>query len=303
MVQGTQAFTARLWIWTITPGGNNRPPDEYRIQLTGGSKDTKLVQIEPESGGKTLLMGWWPDAEVFGAWDYNAHKEPLGSSPSCQVKEGTLRKAAVDSMAFQYRDDPGEYVIAFRPKMLGIYLSQMESLHKAGAAGQDVALLERAVADPDTVTDAEIDAEADQERRRIIVNVRRAVRAYRFGARVMETYGHACVFCGMQLRLLDAAHILPVAHPGGVDKTSNGIAVCTLHHRAYDNGLITFDHKGKILVNEHEIAALKDAGMAGGLKEFKRTLLPQILLASNPADRPTVATIRAANKHRGWGAI
>lgn len=298
ITQGQEGFTARLYIWTVTHGGNTRSDEEFRIQLTRVPN-----YLEAEPGGKTLLMGWWPEAEVFAAWDHNAHNGALGNSPSCQVALGTLRKASVDGMAFQYRDDPGEYVVAFRPEMMGVYLGQTEALHRAGVLGQGAILLERAAADPDSVTDSQIDEDSDAERRRVMVSVRRAARAYRFSARVMEAYGHRCAFCGVQLHLLDAAHILPVAHQSSVDKTSNGIAVCTLHHRAYDNTLITFDQRGRVHVNATQIAELKKAGLSGGLKYFKAGLFTEVLLPANAADRPTAANIKAANKHRGWKKV
>ena len=37
----------RVYIWNLTPGGKNRPLDEWRIQVTGVS------HFEPETEGKT----------------------------------------------------------------------------------------------------------------------------------------------------------------------------------------------------------------------------------------------------------
>ena len=194
----------------------------------------------------------------------------------------------------------GEIVIAFRPEFVGAYVAQMEDLHRIGISDQESALLGRIAADPDAVTDEEIDQEADPSHRRTMVNVRRTARGYRFSTRVLEAYKHRCAFCGVQLRLLDAAHILPVAHPGSVDETENGVAVCTLHHRAYDNGLIAFDHNGQVHVSEEAVTDLRAEGLDGGLKEFYAGLFKQILSPANPADKPKPATVRAANKHRGW---
>ncbi len=298
LTQGTESFTVSLYIWTISHGGGAaRAAKEYRIQITDGGKS--LTQFVPEQDGKTLIIGWWPEAQVFAGFDYAHHTGPLGKSPSIQVGEDALRKAATDGMAVHTRGN-GEIVIAFRPEFMGTYVAQMEDLHKIGISEQEVALLGRIVSEPASVTDKEIGAQADPSHQRTMVNVRRAARAYRFSARVLVAYGHRCAFCGVQLRLLDAAHILPVAHPGSVDKTENGVAVCALHHRAYDNGLITFDHKSKIHVNEEAVAELKAQGLDGGLKQFTDGLRKQIVVPAKPADQPKAAIIRQANKHRGW---
>ena len=301
--QGPQSVVARLYIWTITHGGGKkRSAKEFRIQLTDGGEYMTKIDPEPPDG-RTLIMGWWPTAEVFAGFDYNYHKGPLGNSPSIQVGEDALRRAAEDGMAVHVRGN-SEIVIAFRPEFMGTYIAQMDDLHKIGLSAKEIALLGRIAADPEAVSDAEIDAGTDagtdKHRQRVMVDVRRAARSYKFSKRVLKAYKHRCAFCGVQLGLLDAAHILPVAHPDGVDRTSNGVAVCTLHHRAYDNGLITFDEKFRVHLAEKRIADLEAKGRTGGLPEFKKALRPEILLPDAEADRPVPGIVREANKHRGW---
>ena len=65
-----------------------------------------------------------------------------------------------------------------------------------------------------------------------------------FRTAVLEAYFAECSLCGFSLRLadgligVDAAHIRWHAH-GGPDVVSNGIALCALHHRLFDHGVIT----------------------------------------------------------------
>lgn len=298
LIQEPSCVTARVYIWTITHGGGAaRAAKEYRIQLLDGSK--ALARFEPELGGKTLILGWWPEAGVFAGYDHAHHTGPLGKSPSIQVGEDALRRAAEDGMAVHIRGNK-EIVIAFRPEFLGTYVAQMEDLHRIGLSPRDVVLLQRIASDPAAVPDGEIEAEPDFPRRQVMASVRRAVRAYRFGARVIAAYKHRCAFCGVQLRLLDAAHILPVAHPDSVDRTANGVAVCTLHHRAYDNALLTFDDSYLVHVNERQVEMMVQQGLAGGIEGFRSALQDRILLPDAAADRPAAANIRQANKHRGW---
>lgn len=65
-----------------------------------------------------------------------------------------------------------------------------------------------------------------------------------FRAAVLQAYARACAVCGCDGHLssgpfgLDAAHIQwKQAH--GPDEVSNGIAMCVLHHRAFDRGAFT----------------------------------------------------------------
>ncbi len=60
-----------------------------------------------------------------------------------------------------------------------------------------------------------------------------------FRARVLRAYDNACGVC--QLRhpeLLDAAHILADGHPRGLPVVPNGMAMCKIHHAAYDANIL-----------------------------------------------------------------
>ncbi len=105
---------------------------------------------------------------------------------------------------------------------------------------------------------------------------------------------------GMQLGLLDAAHIVPVGEVGSTDQTANGIALSALYHRAYDRGLVTFDEKYRIHVNKAKLAQFVEIGFGGGLEQFKHNLLPRLLLPDAVSDRPNTAYIRTGNALRGW---
>ena len=65
--------------------------------------------------------------------------------------------------------------------------------------------------------------------------VQRRLHQQAFRERVLLAYREACSICRLRHReLLDAAHILPDRHPLGEPLVSNGLALCTLHHAAFD---------------------------------------------------------------------
>lgn len=71
----------------------------------------------------------------------------------------------------------------------------------------------------------------------------------KFRRRVLIAYERRCAICGDDSLLggdllgLDAAHILWHSY-GGPDTESNGLALCTLHHRAFDRGAIGLEPTG-----------------------------------------------------------
>jgi putative restriction endonuclease len=61
-----------------------------------------------------------------------------------------------------------------------------------------------------------------------------------FRERVLAAYRDQCALCRLRHReLLDAAHIIPDKEEGGEPVVSNGLALCKLHHKAYDSLFIS----------------------------------------------------------------
>lgn len=100
----------------------------------------------------------------------------------------------------------------------------------------------------------EIDVEQTEIRRREIVRwrqqvARRGPASVRFRRDVRRAYRDTCIVCGLKLPStvvnqnpgIDAAHILPWAKYD-LDVVSNGVAVCKLHHWAFDESLIVVEY-------------------------------------------------------------
>jgi putative restriction endonuclease len=69
------------------------------------------------------------------------------------------------------------------------------------------------------------------------VKVRLHQRSFR--EKVLDAYRSQCAFCHLRHReLLDAAHIIPDNLPEGEPTITNGIALCKLHHAAYDSFML-----------------------------------------------------------------
>jgi putative restriction endonuclease len=77
----------------------------------------------------------------------------------------------------------------------------------------------------------------------------------RFRQRVLTAYEYRCAICGFDVRLgnvsmgLDAAHIR-WHQSGGPSDESNGLALCVMHHKAFDLGAFTIRADGIFLVSD-----------------------------------------------------
>lgn len=288
-----ESYLLRIYVWHLTHGGGAaRPKDEYRIQITGTDR------FEQKAGEKTLILGWWDEVGVFAGFDYTKHTGKLGFSPSIQIREEFLRKALLNGFSPCDKGN-NEIAIAFRSDFFVSYVQNLEELHGFGASKKDFKVLEE-ISDPSLELNTNLIKQVSKHRQIAIIQLRKKFRDTSFTARVLTAYGNKCAFSGLQLKLVDAAHILPVSSEKSTDDTSNGIALSALYHRAFDKGLVTFNEQYQILVNSTEIKKLKEIGFDGGMEKFIKDLRPIINVPPAVNDRPHVNFIKEANKLRGW---
>ena len=279
LFRNEESHKVRIYIWNLTHGGGAaRPEDEYRIQITG------VNHFESEPGGKTLILGWWDEGEVFAGFDHRRHTGPLGASPSMQIRRQYLREAYERGFSPCPKGNE-EIAVAFRPGFFVEYVRVLEPLHDTGESPRDIQVLTDIAVDPSAVNDADIQTVTEQ-RRTAVSSVRRALRDSSFQDRVLTAYGHHCAVCSLQLDLVEAAHIVPVSITDSTDETSNGLALCVLHHRAYDRALIAVDQEYNVLLNAREAGRLREIGHDGGLETFRENLRRSHCSPSNPIILP-----------------
>lgn len=77
------------------------------------------------------------------------------------------------------------------------------------------------------------------ERRYAVRQVRTRMHQSRFRALVLPAYRERCSMCRLkEVRLLDAAHILGDLEERGDAVVANGLSLCSIHHRAFDEDLV-----------------------------------------------------------------
>jgi len=291
VISNSEGDEILLWVygWTLTPGGRPQLPDEYRIQMT---TVTSPLDLNPE--GPTVLIGYDPNLQAFAGFDLRRHRIFTTGSPSVQVDIRTIRQAVQDGFAFD-RKGNGEIAVGIRPDQFMSYVLNAEKFHRGGTNRSAFQLLERA-ASLQPIPQRAI-ATLSEERKRVVQTVSRLTRAGNFRQQVLRAYGFKCAVTQAQLRLIDAAHVLPVGAPGSSDDIRNGIALSPTYHRAYDNGLIYFDNSYVMQINpekERELAALN---LAAGLATF-RASLGRLVLPPNRNQWPDQNLIQRANHFR-----
>lgn len=80
----------------------------------------------------------------------------------------------------------------------------------------------------------------DPVERRYVVQERRVrLHQARFRGRVLMAYSSLCAICRLkEARLLDAAHIAGDLEQHGEPVVANGLSLCSIHHRAFDQDLV-----------------------------------------------------------------
>jgi putative restriction endonuclease len=281
-----------VYAWTLTFGGRPSLQNEYRIQMTGV---TSPLQLAPE--GPTILVGYEPDLKLFAGFDLRRHRTFTTGSPSVQIDIEAVRHSETDGLSF-HRKSNDEIAVGVRPDMFMAYAMNATVLHAYGRDANILRLLNRAAHETRLPTQ-QVDA-LPAERQRVIREVNQLCREASFRRRVLFAYGNRCAVTRMQLRLVDAAHILPVGASGSVDLVRNGIALSPTYHRAFDAGLIYLDERCRMRVNEGHVHALQQVNLVGGLETFKDSL-GQIFLPPDAAQRPSPDFIRRANQFRQIG--
>lgn len=289
-----------VFLWNITRGGGgsrSRPANERRVQVTG----TPVFPLEP--GCRTIVGGWSEEIGVWGFWDALRHTRFSRNSPSFQVRLGTLEDAFHHGIAtLTRRTTPPEIALAVHSDYLLWYLEQGEAIHSSGDAAPAVAALvqptpeeERDLIDTSTSQDEAI-------RRVRLVEVMRRFRAARFRPEVLRAYSHQCAACAFALNLVDAAHLVPVRSAHSTDEVTNGVALCRLHHAAYDNGLLGIRPDLQLILSDQVIARLQELHWDHGLSEFRNLLLPTLRVPQTIEVRPDPEYLRRGMQERNWSA-
>ncbi len=121
------------------------------------------------------------------------------------------------------------------------------------------------------------------ERRYAVREAKVRLHQARFRGLVLPAYRERCAICRLkELRLLDAAHIAQDSTAEGVASVSNGLSLCSIHHRAYDQDLVGVSPDYRVHVASRLLDE-EDGPMLDLLKHFHGSALD---VPAHSAKRP-----------------
>ena len=128
------------------------------------------------------------------------------------------------------------------------------------------------------------------ERGYVVREVKQRIHQAQFRGVVLPAYHDGCAICRLrEVRLLDAAHIVPDTEDTGEPVVSNGLSLCSIHHRAFDQDLVGVAPDLRVHVS-HRLLDDDDGPMLNVLKEFHGTTIDQPSRRIWQPDRDRLAT-------------
>lgn len=122
-------------------------------------------------------------------------------------------------------------------------------------------------------------------RRYLIAETKRRLHQPVFASQVMLAYETRCAVCRIGHReLLDAAHIIPDNAPRGEPIVSNGLALCKIHHAAYDRNILGIRPDYVIEIHHRLLDEIDGPMLRHGLQEHHGRRLMQV--PARRAERP-----------------
>ena len=105
-----------------------------------------------------------------------------------------------------------------------------------------------------------------------------------FRTRVLRAYSDTCAMCRLKhAELLDAAHIIADGKPNGLPVVPNGLALCKIHHAAYDMNIVGIRPDLVVEVQPKVLAEVDGPMLRHGLQEMRGVT---ILVPGSPRSQP-----------------
>ena len=107
---------------------------------------------------------------------------------------------------------------------------------------------------------------------------------HRFRLDVLRAYRTRCAICSLrEADLVQAARIVDDPHEAGIAAVVNGLALCAIHHLAYDRNLMGIDPEGVVHIDKRVMKERDGPMLREGLQGFQGA---QILKPQRRQDRP-----------------
>ena len=238
---------------------------------------------------------------LIGLWNESARPVLVGMEAARRLGRGTRQSLFIPLWLLERAEQLGwaehystsnERIIAFAPALLPIYVELIR--HKARVSPE----LLTSVVEASGLYEMPDETPAERVRRSAQVLVRDA----RFSDRVIGAYGGLCAMCGLDLGLLEAAHIYPASAPGSPDELWNGLALCRNHHAVLDRHLVWVDPGTRQIKLHRDL--ISNAAASASSSRFVASTYDELAEPRSPLDRPRSEMIVKRYEHfeglYGW---
>jgi putative restriction endonuclease len=210
------------------------------------------------------------DTETDAGFEYAYRSGSIDQADNVALREAHLLRV------------PLVYFVGMRP---GVYRPEYPWYVE-----EDDQFARRVLLSPGTMWRGEAARPADDvERRYLTREARVRLHQRRFRGLVLTAYRDRCAVCRLhEPRLLDASHIVADRGPGGVAAVRNGLAFCSIHHRAFDQDLVGVSPDYEVRVARHLLDD-DDGPMLDLLKGFHRRRIELPRSAGSRPDRELLA--------------
>lgn len=114
-----------------------------------------------------------------------------------------------------------------------------------------------------------------------------------FRSQVMAAYGSRCSICHLRHEeLLDAAHIIPDGEPMGDAVVPNGLALCKIHHAAFDHHILGIRPDYSLHVRQDVLDEVDGWMLKGGIQGVHNTRLAVLPHSSQARPSPSRLELR-----------
>jgi putative restriction endonuclease len=202
-----------------------------------------------------------------GLYRYKLRSDSRGSKDNEGLRNAMLRQVP---LLWLYGEEPGVFQAIFP-----VFLVKEER-------EQDRFVLVPATEAPGLIGDSPIEG---LTRRYLVTETKQRLHQPLFAGQVMAAYRTSCAVCSLHHReLLDAAHIVPDSQIDGLPVVSNGLALCKIHHAAYDNSILGIRPDLTVEIRDDLLAEIDGPMLRHGLQEHHGR--PLMRIPVRPVDRP-----------------
>lgn len=274
----------------FTHGTGRGRPNELRTQL--GRSSIGKQQENKNRGSHVAFIGIFEAGDVFVAWNPD-HIFSLGPNTGDSVYAHKGQRSCIESgqpavHEINSRKLGTTYAIAFPISALGFYLENISRFHSMNNKNQienSISLNVQKLSESGLGSNGTLKSK-DQ---RIKFTYKREAypRSDSFRKAVLGAYDHTCCVCNRQLKIVEAAHIIPHHHPESTDSINNGLALCVEHHRLYDDALLLPTPQYKLLYNAERARYLTEAKRAKGLQKVEKFHDTELRMPKKSENQPS----------------